>query len=103
MKKRPGTRHPPHPEELPPAEYYRQLKAGFATLRDECAARDPDVIDPELGARLVQLDELWFAGIPLPASPTHEWRKFPAGKIALLCVEILKRIAAQESEDPRVR
>ena len=91
------------PPELPAEEYYRQLEVGLSTLRDQCAARDENDIDAELGARFVELFELWQWGSPVdPAavSPTQDKRRrFPVGKIARICTALLQRLAEAKREE----
>ena len=104
MKKPRRTPSSSLPDELPPAEYYRRCRLGFATLRDECTARNPEAVDPELGARFVQLYELWHWGVPIdpsavPSTLHDRWRKLPAAKIAGLCAGLLDRLEAAEREE----
>ena len=88
---------PPLPPELPPEEYYRRLEVGLSTLRDQCVARDENDVDTELGARFVELFELWQWGSPVdPAavSPTQDKRRrFSVGKIARICTGLLQQLA----------
>lgn len=86
------------PDQFAAIEHFHRLELGFSTLRDQCLDLDPGKLDSEIGARFVQLYELWCWGCPIEPIDVHtpaqdRLRHSTAARLACLCQVMLERVA----------
>ena len=94
----------PLPGNLYAIEHFRALELGFTTLREQCLFLDPEKVDSEIGARFVQLYELWCWGCAIEPTDVQtpaqdRLRHSSAARIAGLCQVMLERVADDKFSD----